>query len=52
MYKFNTLKSALGFLDQCQKSMVIVLGDDDLYWVVTFSAAQKLEKKGYEILPL
>ena len=48
--KFNSLGLAMQFVDNTEKSMWIVLGDDGKFWAVRPVDAAKLEKQGYEIL--
>lgn len=48
--KYNTEKSARNVVINAYKIMMIVLGDDGLYWVVTPAEATRLEKVGYTIL--
>jgi hypothetical protein len=47
-FKFNTLAMAESFTARTRKIMLIMLGDDDLFWVVTPRHAAQLEKLGYE----
>ena len=49
MFKFNTLINAKDFADKATKTLMIVLGDDNKYWVVSFKDALKLVKAGYEL---
>ena len=48
MFKFNTLAMAESFTARAKKIMLIMLGDDELFWVVTPRHAAQLEKQGYE----
>lgn len=48
MFKFNTLAMAESFVAHANKSWMIMLGDDFLFWVVTPRRAAQLEKQGYE----
>lgn len=48
--KFNTLASAQSYSARCSKTMFIVLGDDNQYWVATWRYASWLVKNGYEML--
>ena len=48
MYKFHELETAKRFAYRCEKIMMIVLGDDGLYWVTTGKEASRLVKAGYE----
>jgi len=47
--KFNTLAMAESFCNRTVKIMMIVLGDDGLFWVVTPAAASRLTRQGYEL---
>ncbi len=46
-FKFNTLIKARAFQDRAVKAMMIILGDDDCYWVVTLVDGERLQKLGY-----
>ena len=50
-FKFNTLSIANDFIDKAIKpaSLTIVLGDDELFWVVTRREAGILKKAGYSM---
>jgi hypothetical protein len=47
--QFNNRINAFGWANHCIKSHVVMLGDNDKYWVVCFSDAQRLSKLGYEV---
>lgn len=49
-YKFSTEETARNFANRANDLMVILLGDDEKYWVTTFANGQRLEKQGYEII--
>jgi len=49
MFKFNTWGAAASFKDHSTQACIIVLGDDDLFWMVTPSHASRLLKQGYEL---
>ena len=49
MFKFNTLIAATSFVNRANKIWMIVLGDDELLWVVTPAKAAQLVKQGYEL---
>jgi hypothetical protein len=49
MFKFNTLAKAQSFQNRAIKAMVIILGDDDLFWVVTLAEGSRLERGGYQV---
>ncbi|SNX54868.1 hypothetical protein [Thermoanaerobacterium sp. RBIITD] len=47
-YKFESRELAFSFANRCIKSMAVMLGDDENFWVVTLADAAVLEKAGYE----
>lgn len=47
--KLNTLGNARSFSNKTIKMTAIILGDDDLFWVVTLGVMERLLKQGYEI---
>jgi hypothetical protein len=47
-FKFNSYANAQNFKNRCIKIMMIILGDDDKYWVVTPAEGEKLTRRGYE----
>jgi hypothetical protein len=49
IFKFNTFGRAKGFTDHATKIMMIILGDDMLFWVVTPAHATRLVSQGYEL---
>jgi len=49
IFKFNTLGAAKSFTDHAKKIWQIILGDDELFWVVTPAYATKLLRQGYEL---
>ena len=49
VFKFNNLLNAKTFANRATKSMVILLGDDERYWVVSLSMGEELIKSGYEL---
>jgi hypothetical protein len=48
-YKFHSRTRAFAFRDHCVALMRVILGDDDLFWVVTPADAERLLRAGYEI---
>jgi hypothetical protein len=46
--KFIDRNNAFSFAARCLKSMWVMLGDDDRFWVVCPADASRLEKQGYE----
>jgi len=47
--KFTNLESAESFVAHSVKPKMIVLGDDNKYWVCSFKVASELEKQGFQI---
>ena len=47
--KFNTLSAARNFSYRTIKTSAVILGDDELFWVVTLATMEKLLKAGYEL---
>lgn len=50
MYKFVKLSTAKNFASHCEKAMMIIMGCDGMYWVVTMRDGENLIKSGYEAL--
>ena len=48
IFKFNTLGTAINFTYRAAKMKMIILGDDELFWVVTPAAGERLVRQGYE----
>jgi len=48
IYKFNTLAMAKAFTYHANKIWMIIMGDDELFWVVTPAHGERLVKQGYE----
>lgn len=48
VHPFNSLANAKFFTNRAAKMMMIVLGDDDRYWVVTPADGERLILAGYE----
>ena len=46
--KFSSASLAHGFADKATKSMAVMKGDDNKFWVVTMADSQRLEKAGYK----
>jgi hypothetical protein len=46
--KFSTYALADSFRNRCIKMMLIVLGDDGKFWVVTPAEGERLIANGYE----
>jgi len=51
IYRFRQSELAFSFADRATKSMLVVLGDDERYWVVTMADAERLIRAGYEAAP-
>lgn len=47
--KFNTYESAEKFSSRTFKASAIILGNDNLYWVVNLATMEKLIESGYEL---
>jgi len=47
-YRFRDLGSAASFQARCIRPMRIMLGDDEMFWVVTPADAARLERQGFE----
>jgi hypothetical protein len=47
-FKFSTYATADSFRNRCVKIMMIVMGDDNMFWVVTPAHGEKLTRQGYE----
>jgi hypothetical protein len=48
-FRFSNFADARDFADRARKSMVILLGDDERYWVVSLALGEELLKSGYEL---
>ncbi|WP_155831794.1 hypothetical protein [Hylemonella gracilis] len=48
MFKFTKLANARSFANRAEKLMMIVMGDDERFWVTTPAHAERLVKAGYE----
>jgi len=48
LYKFSKLEAAKRFADNCNGIMMIVLGDDDRFWVGVPRDTEALVNAGYE----
>jgi hypothetical protein len=46
--KFTNLANAKSFAKACVKPHLVMLGDDNKFWVVTPADSQRLFKVGYE----
>lgn len=51
MSKFNNISTAISYRDHCNEpaKWTIILGDDELFWLVTNREASRLMKQGYEL---
>mgnify|MGYP001809985236 CR=1 FL=1 len=47
--QFSDRDAAFRWASNCNKLHVVMLGDNEKYWVACFADAQKLSKLGYEI---
>jgi hypothetical protein len=51
IYRFLAPERAFSFADHAIKPMIVLLGDDQRYWVVRMSDADRLLRAGYEAAP-
>jgi hypothetical protein len=49
IFKFRYLANARSFADGARKPMLVILGDDQLFWVVSLGLVEQLVKSGYEL---
>ena len=49
MYKFEKRENALGFINRAKKIWMLVLGDDNRFWVVRPVDAERLTRQGYSL---
>ena len=47
-YKFTRRDLAQSFANHCTKMMMVILGCDGKYWVVTPADGERLNRLGYE----
>ena len=48
IYKFNSYENADNFRNRLTKTAIIILGDDNKYWVALGRDASRLLSQGYE----
>jgi len=48
IHKFNALETAQTFAGRAKRKMMVLLGDDEKFWVVAASVAERLVAAGYE----
>ena len=51
IYRFRRYDSAERFADHAVKAMMVLLGDDERFWVVTMANVERLHRAGYEVAP-
>jgi hypothetical protein len=51
IYRLRRDEPAYRFSDRAIKAMMVILGDDERYWVVTMADAERLLRAGYEVAP-
>ncbi len=51
IYRFQRSDLAFSLADRAIKSMMVLLGDDERYWVVTMADGERLIRAGYEVAP-
>ena len=49
IFKFSNLGLAKSFTYDATKIWIIILGDDEMFWVVTPAHAERLVRQGYEL---
>ena len=49
MYKFAEMGNALGFINRAKKIWMLILGDDNRFWVVRPVDAARLVRQGYSL---
>lgn len=49
MFKFYSRTNAFSFADRCIKAQMVILGDDDKFWVVSMAQGEKLIRAGYQV---
>jgi len=49
--RFKKMKNAVNYHWKTEKPSLILLGDNDEYWVTTLGDAGRLNRLGYELLP-
>ena len=48
IYRFLAAERAFSFADHAVKPMMVLLGDDERYWVVRMADAERLLRAGFE----
>lgn len=48
IFKFSTIVLAKSFASRARRKMMVILGDDEQFWVVPASVAEQLVNAGYE----
>jgi len=51
IYRFRSHSSADNFTYGTVKPMMVILGDDEYFWVVTLADGERLLASGYEVAP-
>lgn len=49
VFKFNNFTNARDFAERGRKPMVIILGDDQVFWVTSLAIGEVLLKLGYQL---
>lgn len=49
IFKFRSLALANAFTEHTYKMWMVILGDDEMFWVVTPGHAGRLLRQGYEL---
>jgi hypothetical protein len=50
--RFIRMDLAVSFAARAVKGMMVIMGDDARYWVVSMADGERLIRMGYEALPL
>lgn len=48
MAKFKILQNAKNYMNRALKPMILIMGEDGLFWVVSMRDGNRLIKNGYE----
>lgn len=51
MFRFKSVQAAYRWADNAVKAEMVIMGDDNRFWVVTMATAEKLIRAGFEIAP-
>jgi hypothetical protein len=51
IYRFRNQGLADSFADHATKTLMVIMGDDERFWVVTMADGERLIRGGYEVAP-